>query len=86
MCIVGACPAQVWGYVCLLSSLIQAPTQALDQGEGNKLLTYGTKCQGDLRNLSCQDKKCCNAVFLKITAIAKTDNEQTVNILNKRRD
>lgn len=46
MCIAGACPAQVWGHVCLLSSLIQAPTQALDQGEGNKLLTFGTKCQG----------------------------------------
>lgn len=52
------CPAQAWGGVCLclLSSLVQAPTQALDQGEANEVLTFNTKRQGVPKNLSRRDK------------------------------
>lgn len=48
----GACLAQVRGRGCLLSSLVQAPSQALDLAEASEILTLGTECQGVLQILA----------------------------------
>lgn len=67
----GACLAQVRGRGCLLSSLVQAPSQALDLAEASEILTLGTECQGVLQILAVKINNILMQSFRKLKLLQK---------------